>query len=657
VLLLTVVITKSIVAVPTSSLKVKEDETELDGPIGDARKCQTVKNVNIERFGVLPGLGWDNLRNLEAGLVVSYKYTECKETDDGVYLIPDNVFTIPIKNSKVESFAQIIDNWNSASSLTANSINIGAGVSLSKFGISGMFSRDHEELRYEAKLQPDAELSPQFKNRLLSIAVKIELNQTSQAEYEAQLLVRDFGTHVLTSVTAGAALVKEDYLSNDIMSNSKATKKSYLASASVSFLSIFKISSSFGITSKVDRRDDYSSATTYSVTRAIGGPLYDPESSNLSAWVKGIEKNLVPLDRAGEPLSSLVKQQLLPELPLSTIDALEKVVQGSIELYYEMNTYRGCTKLDDPNFSVSANVEDGSCGTKPTPFTFGGVYQTCTVHGTIIYRNPCEGLRQVNPKTGTYSCPPFYTAVLIQTFYQRVVTETNTNCRGCGFLWLSTCCDTKHIVATAAYSAYWCAATVSAQPNSGYFFGGFYTPTQDNPLTGSTTCPLAFYPRRFLTDMSLCLSEHSTQRAVPFGGFFSCKSGNPLAVLEAKTGLDTFMSQSNDSRTSYPMRCPENFNKYLATSDSDCSIYYCASTRTLTNLTITPIKRPPFKSKPDNVYAHDEKYMFNPETLMWMKNEEASDYEKQELKEANASKDTAAVTLTLTCLLITASLV
>nr|KAI8739654.1 macrophage-expressed gene 1 protein-like [Biomphalaria glabrata] len=675
VLLLTVLMLKSIVAVPTSRQQVKEDETDLDLPIGDARKCQTVKNVDIERFGVLPGLGWDNLRNLEAGLVVSYKYTECKETDDGVYLIPDNVFTIPIKNSKVESFAQIIDNWNSASSLTANSINIGAGVSLSKYGISGMFSRDHEELRskqiedksstfraqlryprYEAKLQPDAELSPQFKNRLLSIAVKIELNQTSQAEYEAQLLVRDFGTHVLTSVTAGAALVKEDYLSNDMISNSKATKKSYLAAASVSFLSIFKISSSFGITSQADRRDAYSSATTYSVTRAIGGPMYDPESSNLSAWVKGIEKNLVPLDRAGEPLSSLVKQQLLPELPLSTIDALEKVVQGSIELYYEMNTYRGCTKLDDPNFSVSANVEDGSCGTKPTHLRFGGVYQTCTVYGSTYYHNPCDGLRQVNPKTGTYSCPPFYTAVLIQTFYKRVVTETETNCRGCGFLWLSTCCDTKHIVATATYSAYWCAATASAQPYSGYFFGGFYTPTQDNPLTGSTTCPPSFYPRRFLTDISLCLSEHSTQRAIPFGGFFSCKSGNPLAVLEAKTGLDRFMSRSNDSSTSYPMRCPENFNQLLATSDSDCSIYYCASTRTLTNLTITPIKRPPFKSKPDNVYTHDEKYMFNPETLMWMKNEEASDFEKQESKEANASKDTSAVTLTFTCLLVTASL-
>ncbi|KAK6993908.1 macrophage-expressed 1 protein, partial [Biomphalaria glabrata] len=582
VLLLTVLMLKSIVAVPTSRQKVKEDETDLDLPIGDARKCQTVKNVDVERFGVLPGVGWDNLRNLEAGLVVTYKYTECKETDDGVYLVPDNVFTIPIKNSKVQRFAEIIESWNRASSLTSNSINIGAGVSLRKYAISGMFSREHEELktkqieeksstvrvqlrypRYEAKLQPDAELSPQFKNRLLSIAVKIELNQTSQAEYEAQLLVRDFGTHVLTSVTAGAALVKEDYLSNDKMSSSTATKKSYLAAASVSFLTIFKISSSFGISSGLSQKDAYSSATTHSVIKTIGGPLYDPESSNLSAWVRGIEKNLVPLDRSGELLSSLVKQQLLPELPLSTIDALEKVIQTSIDSYYEMNTYRGCTKLDDPNFSAVANVEDGSCGTKNDPLKFGGVYQTCTVHGTTLYRNPCDGLRHVNPKTGTYSCPPSYTAVFIQTFYKRVK-EMKSNCRRCGFLWLSTCCNTKYIESTAVYSAYWCAATVSTKDNTGYFFGGFYTPTQDNPLTGSTTCPPGFYPRRILTDMRLCLSDAPKERAIPFGGFFSCKSGNPLAVLEAKSSLE----KSDDSSTSYPMRCPEKFNQHLATIDS-----------------------------------------------------------------------------------------
>ena len=46
---------------------------------------------------VLPGVGWDNLRNLEAGMVASYNFTKCRTTDDGRMLIPDSVFTIPIK--------------------------------------------------------------------------------------------------------------------------------------------------------------------------------------------------------------------------------------------------------------------------------------------------------------------------------------------------------------------------------------------------------------------------------------------------------------------------------------------------------------------------------------------------------------------------------
>nr|KAI8739650.1 macrophage-expressed gene 1 protein-like [Biomphalaria glabrata] len=695
VFIIQVLLINSIIAAPLSTQEMKVDKTEssslFDWPVGDSRRCQRAKQVDVGRFEVLPGVGWDNLRNLEAGLVVSYNYTQCKETDDGNFLIPDNVFTIPIKNSRVERFAELIDNWNSASSLTSDTVNVAAGLSLSIFSISGLYSSEHQELkskqiednsatirnqlrypRYEAKLQPDAELSPQFKNRLLSIAIRIELNQTRQADYEAQLLVRDFGTHVLTSVTAGAAMVKDDYVKTDKISNFKESKTSYLAVASASFMSIFNLSAAFGYSSTYDntQRDTYSKSISHSVVKTIGGPLYDPEALGLSTWVQGVDKNLVPMDRTGDPLNFLVKPQLLPELPYSTVNALEKVVRRSIELYYEMNTYRGCTKLGAPNFSYAANVDDGSCNAKATNLTFGGVYQTCNVQGRPLFRNPCDDLQHVNPKTGTYSCPPSYTAILIQTFYKRGITETDRVCESCGFLYMSTCCQNIQYDAAALYSAYWCAATGTVPPDSGYLFGGFYRPTQDNPLTGSTNCPPTFYPRRLLTDMTLCLSddfEQSSQLAIPFGGFFSCKSGNPLAVSQQpapKNGLQAFISQNNDGSTSYPMRCPEGYSQHLATVDSGCSINFCAKTGSMTKTPITPIRRPPFMSKPDTLYAYEEKYIFNPETLVWMKNEKATEYEKlhsiSEIKIENskskASIYSSAVTLSFTCLLLTAAL-
>ena len=63
-------------------------------------------------------------------------------------------------------------------------------------------------VRYTAKTQPDFVLDDAFKARLRKIAAHIELNRTDLATYESQKVVRDFGTHVTTSVDMGAALVQ-----------------------------------------------------------------------------------------------------------------------------------------------------------------------------------------------------------------------------------------------------------------------------------------------------------------------------------------------------------------------------------------------------------------------------------------------------------------
>ena len=63
-------------------------------------------------------------------------------------------------------------------------------------------------MRYTAKTQPDFVLDDAFKARLRKIAAHIVLNRTDLATYESQKVVRDFGTHVTTSVDMGAALVQ-----------------------------------------------------------------------------------------------------------------------------------------------------------------------------------------------------------------------------------------------------------------------------------------------------------------------------------------------------------------------------------------------------------------------------------------------------------------
>ena len=64
---------------------------------------------------MLPGFGWDNLRNVNEGQVVSFNFSQCRTTDDGRFLLPDSVSAIPVKASRVQVFAELITHWTVAS--------------------------------------------------------------------------------------------------------------------------------------------------------------------------------------------------------------------------------------------------------------------------------------------------------------------------------------------------------------------------------------------------------------------------------------------------------------------------------------------------------------------------------------------------------------
>ena len=132
--------------------------------------------------------------------------------EDGQFLIPDDVDLYPVKNSKVETFAELYGHWQNYSSLTAKSINAEAAAAFEFGSISGSYSSEHESVKqhqvednaattrvqihhdlYKAKLEPDSVLQPAFKSRVLEIASHLQHNNTEFAKYLPQLLVRDFG--------------------------------------------------------------------------------------------------------------------------------------------------------------------------------------------------------------------------------------------------------------------------------------------------------------------------------------------------------------------------------------------------------------------------------------------------------------------------------
>ncbi|GFO15541.1 macrophage expressed protein, partial [Plakobranchus ocellatus] len=632
-------------------------------PDGDPRWCLKSSQAgdttgsHTQRFEVLPGLGWDNLLNQETGLVVKYNYSHCRLTDDGKFLLPDSVYTIPLKTSNLETFAELIDGWKSSTSVTSRTINANPGFSMPGISISGKFSHEHEEVkskqvkdssvtirvqlrynRYEAKLRSGAQLSSEFRSQLLKIASWLQINQMARARYESQVLVRNFGTHVLTSVIAGAALVKDDFVKRTYLEENRDKTSKILASASGSFKRSFSLgldaSASTESDSDKEQAESYSTNLTHSYVVTHGGDLFLPGGMTARDWAEGLETNMVAMDRTGDPLYLLISSQTLPELPPETVDALEKIVREAIELYYSMNVIAGCTDISSPKFSFSANFDDGSCTTQAdTGLTLGGIYQTCQIKGEYLEKNPCDGLVQKNALTGGMSCPDGFQDVLLHEGIIEVEPEYKKKCKRCKLV--LHCCKTQTFQAEAHYKTFWCAgrsknlnqgATTSSTSNTdagkssskkpaeeerylGYSFGGVYSSSSDNLVTGDKGCPTGFSGRKLFSDLTLCLSddfEKKSDASVPFGGFFSCKLGNPLAA-----------SKSASSK-SWPKRCPTGYSQHLATEVNGCAIHYCVESGALTATIFPKVKRPPFSVQSAAVVDEDYEVTFDATSQKWV---------------------------------------
>lgn len=111
-------------------------------PSNGLRVCN--KNFSIPVLEVLPGGGWDNLRNIDMGRVINLSYSQCQTTEDGIYLIPDETFVIPQKVSSVEMNSEIINSWLEQKSSTSRSINAEASFNTL---MNGKFSTENKRMK------------------------------------------------------------------------------------------------------------------------------------------------------------------------------------------------------------------------------------------------------------------------------------------------------------------------------------------------------------------------------------------------------------------------------------------------------------------------------------------------------------------------------
>uniref|UniRef100_A0A3Q3F504 Macrophage-expressed gene 1 protein n=1 Tax=Labrus bergylta TaxID=56723 RepID=A0A3Q3F504_9LABR len=532
------------------------------------KQCRASANISITALEVLPGGGWDNLRNMDMGRVMNLSYFECQTTEDGLYLIPDEVFVIPHKETGVETNSEIISSWLEQKSSTSNSIN--ADVSFLKM-LNGKFSVENQRMKthqvkdssttarvqvrnliYTVKAYPDFTLDTRFAQQAKAIADAIENNQTRNADYLSEKMVLDYGTHVITSVDARATLVEE------------TTSFYHQSTGRVNFFDKLKFDISSQSTQQSSSLQKYQSNIQYSLTQSNGGTPFYP-GITLQKWQESTRNNLVAIDRSGFPLHYFINTNTIPDLPHQAIDR-----------YYKVNTRPGCVDINSKNFNFQANIDDSSCEGPATNLSFGGVYQEC-VQMSSDAGPLCDALAQKNLETGEFSCRSPYISTLLRSEV-RQQGYTSYDCYDqryrCGFLGLSHChrqvCQDNYHVRTARINTYWCSVNGTAPDNSGYLFGGIYSPSLLNPLTNAKSCPQNFIPVKFLSDgQMICVSkdyETGTRFSVPFGGLFSCQSGNPISG-----------------------------SQHLS---DGCEILYCVQSGLFTGGQLLPIHLPPFNKPP-----------------------------------------------------------
>ena len=599
-------------------------------PLGDPRNClqseavrSTQDDIPLNIMQVLPGIGWDNLRNVDAGYVNELNYSKCHTTGDRHYLLPDNVYAIPIQHSKIQTNAKLIDHWDDWSSYTSSTIN--GEVSLFSL-IGGKFSTSFQEMKtrfinekskisrvelrhhfYSLKLSPNSPLDPGFKDRLLEIAQNLQNNRSRTADYLAELLIKEYGTDYTNSIEAGAALVQEDYIDAAYMKLSSKKSQKITASAAVSLFGS-SLSGTYGDAFGMSDVNEYRTNRRYSNRESFGGiPLRI--GTTIQQWEESLANSMVAIDRSGFPLDYAITVVSLPELPSSTRRKLRKVVRSAIARYYEVNTYKGCTDPSSPNFDYMANVGiPEACQPPETNTTFGGVFQTCTRKGP---EDLCNNVEQANPLTGSHSCPTYYKPVKItrgnlrSSKTERRCEDYCTTVRHWIFFSRSECtprCENVAVPTTAVYEGYWCVASGKIPPNTGYLFGGLFTTNKVNPITGAHTCPQHFISQKLGTDIIVCTSndyELGSVNSLPFAGFHSCISGNPLAVDSDRYGY-------HPSGHSSPNSCPCGYSQHLADIDNNCQINYCVQTGQLKIKRLPEVILPPFKKKPvENQWSTD----------------------------------------------------
>ena len=261
--------------------------------LSDVNKClleihEKMKNPITQTVNGVVGIGWDDLTNKVTLPIFANEYKECQTTPDGSYLIPDNILAIPVQEVVIDRTAS---SYKRFQDISEDNIKTERNEGKFMFFGGGTYSEgqqtikkylsDRNTIMLESKIGYKAftfiarekeGLDEAFKDKIEEIVKSIEEEKPLLAQYQAELIIRDYGTHVVNKALTGAMISSKWFIDDKGETKNDAKMMKMSNDAAADFLGLFGGGSS-GLSSNKDTSNSgYRNETRYCIIDTKGGP-------------------------------------------------------------------------------------------------------------------------------------------------------------------------------------------------------------------------------------------------------------------------------------------------------------------------------------------------------------------------------------------------
>uniref|UniRef100_A0A914PP25 Macrophage-expressed gene 1 protein n=1 Tax=Panagrolaimus davidi TaxID=227884 RepID=A0A914PP25_9BILA len=559
-----------------------------DKCIANIRK--EIKDRKVSRnLGGIVGIGWDSLKDKATLPVFSQTYHLCRTVPDGDFLVPDNIHVLPIKEANIQKSSETFDTFSHYKSSTGGSFKAsggggipGIGSAEASFGVSTKVGKEHMEknkrtgfsnkIEYHAFTLIGSEkagFDEIFTMRLNDIAKAIKDKNRLLAQYEAESIIADYGTHVVNKALAGASVTMLGFSETTSVEDKKSFSMKMSADFHASFLGAVStgVSASADTETSSDSGSDSTKSQTYIMTK--GGPDVNRLLSSNAENKMQID-SVVGLNHEGMPIYSFIHTGVLKgkEWDDTTIFVVQDLIYNATQEYIRRNQIPGCTISASVRYFHKANVDFiDACG-----YTFyseesymGGYYQECEYiesyskkHRNHKNGNQCGEYRHVNPLTRDFSCPERgsidYSISFFISFHDRVYNDMPDGCN------TTDCSKNFTITDRINVTIYICSPGYPEGKDDLFMiFGGIFD--TKNVFSDNGRCSLGFDEYPIFHNQKICLSLGYNNAITEF----KIKKGFP-DVLAKGVSLRGFKSCIIDNCHGTP---------YYLTTINNCPYYYC----------------------------------------------------------------------------------